>query len=226
MARASSGTLSSRNRSSAGMPAFDARVSGPSFTSRLFSCGARTASDFKAGLSCTAAGRNSSTSGFVVTEKRLTRSMVCRCATRKAGNALIVAASAFACAGGGRERGIAVVDQLLESARESGRSTRTPDRRRAAACWWRRCRGSARRAPSRRWWRTGTARPGRRSGPGRARSARCPAAASTSRTPAAWPGRRSRGSGRVARWARSDPSAGSPRSGSFAAPWVPGESST
>ena len=96
MARASSGTLSSRNRSSAGTPACEAWVSGPSFTSRLFSCGARTASDFSVGVSCRAAGRSSSTSGLVATENRLTRSIVSRCATRKAGNTLIVAASALA----------------------------------------------------------------------------------------------------------------------------------
>src|SRR5437763_6716001 len=96
--RLSHGVIATRKRLKAGIPAFEAWVSGPRLLIRSRSSGARMTVCCSAGLSCRAAGRSSSISGLVVTEKRVRRSSVDRAWIKNGGNALTVLASAVDCA--------------------------------------------------------------------------------------------------------------------------------
>ena len=80
---------------SAGNPSLDALVSGAMSIIRSRSSGARTTVPCSTGVSCTAAGRSSSMSGWVVCANVPRRLIVDRASVRKAGKARIVSARSW-----------------------------------------------------------------------------------------------------------------------------------
>ena len=121
MARASSGTLSSRNRSSAGMPACEALRQRPDrSTSRLFSCGA------KIGERLERRGELHGGRSQLVDERlggdRESLDAVDRLPLRdqEAREGPDRGRERVGLGGGGRERGVGVVDELLERRRRAG----------------------------------------------------------------------------------------------------------